>query len=228
MGIVEGLRGALIVSCQAGPDEPLHGLGVMAGMARAAVQGGAGGIRAEGLPDIRSIRSAVDVPVIGLIKRKVAGSPIYITPTFEDAARAVEAGAHIVALDATSEFRPDGLTLTETIRRLHDELTVPVMADVSTLEEGLAAAAAGADCVGTTLSGYTLQSPKLAGPDWTLLERLVATCSVPVILEGRVWEPHEVTRAFTVGAHAVVVGSAISRPQLITARFVSAISTPKE
>ena len=226
MDIVARLRGSLVVSCQAGPDEPLHGLGMMAGMARAAVQGGARGIRSESVSDIRAIREAVDVPVIGLIKRSVPGSSVYITPTFDDAAAAVAAGAHLVALDATTLVRPDGLTLEQTIRRLRDELHVPVMADVSTLEEGLAAAKAGAACIGTTLSGYTPQSPKLEGPDWDLLEALVAATPVPVILEGRVWEPAEVTRAFRLGAFAVVVGSAITRPQLVTARFAAAI--PKE
>ena len=226
MDIVERLRGSLVVSCQAGPDEPLHGFGVMAGMARAAVQGGARGIRSESVTDIRSIREAVDVPVIGLIKRHVPGSSIYITPTFDDAASAVAAGAHLVALDATSSERPDGLTLAETIRRIREDLGVPVMADVSMLDEGLAAARAGAACIGTTLSGYTPQSPKLEGPDWALLEGLVAATSVPIILEGRVWEPCEVTRAFELGAFAVVVGSAITRPQLVTARFAAAI--PKE
>lgn len=218
---LERIRGGLVVSCQAGEDEPLHGC--MAGMARAALQAGAVGIRAEGPRDIRAIRDAVDLPIIGLYKIRKEGQPVYITPTFESACMVVHAGADVVALDATVPLRPDGLTLAETISRIHQELNRPVLADVSTLEEGLRAVEAGADAVAPTLSGYTPQSPKLEGPDWDLLQGLIREVRIPVLMEGRIWHPEEAKRALDLGAWAVVVGSAITRPQLIAARFVQEI-----
>lgn len=221
IGILDRIRGGLVVSCQAGDDEPLHGC--MAGMARAAKEAGAVGIRAEGPLDIRAIRDAVDLPILGLYKIRKEGEPVYITPTFESACMVVHAGADVVALDATTERRPDGLSLAETIARIHSELQRPVLADVSTLEEGLRAMRAGADAVAPTLSGYTPQSPRQEGPDWELLAGLVRTLSVPVLMEGRIWEPREARAALDAGAWAVVVGSAITRPQLIAARFAKEI-----
>lgn len=220
--MIDSLKGALIVSCQAGPEEPLYGC--MAGMARAARMAGAGGIRTEGPTDIRAIRDAVDLPLIGLYKIRNGDSPVYITPSFESAREVARAGADIIALDATTEIRPDGLTLAETIERIHRELERPVLADVSTLSEALAAVRAGADFVAGTLSGYTPQSPPpTEEPDWELLVALVEQCPVPVILEGRVWEPAHARRGLELGAWAVVVGSAITRPQLIAARYVKEI-----
>lgn len=219
--VLDRIRGGLVVSCQAGEDEPLHGC--MAGMARAAQQAGAVGIRAEGPSDIRAIRNAVDLPILGLYKIRKEGVPVYITPTFESACMVVHAGADVVALDATTELRPDGLTLEETITRIHRELNRPVLADVSTLAEGLRAAQAGADAVAPTLSGYTPQSPQQEGPDWDLLQALIREVRIPVLMEGRIWQPQEALKALSLGAWSVVVGSAITRPQLIAARFVQEI-----
>ncbi|MNR88739.1 putative N-acetylmannosamine-6-phosphate 2-epimerase [compost metagenome] len=219
--ILDRIRGGLVVSCQAGDDEPLHGC--MAGMARAALHAGAVGIRAEGPRDIRAIRDAVDLPILGLYKIRKEGVPVYITPTFESACMVVHAGADVVAIDATTAIRPDGLTLEETITRIHRELNRPVLADVSTLDEGLRAAQAGADAVAPTLSGYTPQSPRLDGPDWELLQALIRDVQVPVLMEGRIWQPDEARKALDLGSWAVVVGSAITRPQLIAARFVQEI-----
>lgn len=220
-GLWDRIRGGLVVSCQAGEDEPLHGC--MAGMAKAALQAGAVAIRAESPRDVRAIREAVDLPILGLYKIRKEGVPVYITPTFESACMVVHAGADAVALDATTEVRPDGLTLSETIARIHQELNRPVLADVSTLDEGLRAVEAGADAVAPTLSGYTPQSPRQEGPDWELLQALVREVSVPVLMEGRIWQPEEARKALELGAWAVVVGSAITRPQLIAARFVQEI-----
>lgn len=219
--ILDALKGGLVVSCQAGDDEPLFGS--MTGMARAALQAGAVGIRAEGPRDIRAIRDAVDLPILGLYKIRQEGVPVYITPTFESACMVVHAGADMVALDATTPVRPDGLTLEETIMRIHQELNRPVLADVSTLSEGLRAARAGADAVAPTLSGYTPQSPRQDGPDWALLEGLIRELDVPVLMEGRIWDPRDARKALDLGSWAVVVGSAITRPQLIAERFVQEI-----
>ena len=215
------LRGGLVVSCQAPPGDPLRGPAFMAAMARAAVLGGAVGIRAEGPADVRAVRQAVDVPVVGLWKQGAEG--VYITPTVGHARAVAEAGAEIVAIDATGRPRPDGSTVPEVVaglRRTHDCL---VMADVSTLEEGVAAAGAGADLVSTTLSGYTPYSRQGPGPDLELVAALAAGVEVPVVAEGRITTPAEARAALEAGAWAVVVGGAITRPQLITARFVAGL-----
>lgn len=214
-------RRGLIVSCQALEDEPLHGGDTMAKMARAAAQSGAIGIRTNGAADIRAIKVAVELPVIGLIKRNIPGSDVFITPTVEEVRAIIEAGADIVALDVTD--REDRLErAAELIACAHDA-GAAVMADISTFEEGLAAARLGADFIGTTLSGYTPYSPKLAGPDVGLVARLAETVRTPVVAEGRIWTPAEAAAALQAGAAYVVVGSAITRPQLITARYVDAV-----
>ncbi len=223
--VVKQLRNGLIVSCQALPHEPLYGGEIMAKMAIAAWQGGAVGIRANGESDIRAIRKAISLPLIGIDKDGDVG--VYITPTFNHARRVVEAGADIVALDATKRSRPDGSSVAELIGRIHSELDRPVMADVSTLEEALAAEAAGADFVAPTLAGYTPYSPQLTGPDFELLRTMVASVKIPVIAEGRIMTPDDAWLALAYGAVAVVVGGAITRPQLITARFVERLRDPQ-
>ncbi len=218
--LFEKLRGQLIVSAQAQANEPLHGAMHMVAMARAAIEGGAAGLRCEGPADIEAIRAAVGVPLIGLWK--VAPGGVCITPTFEAARAVVAAGADIVAIDATMRERP--VPVHALIRYIQETLQRPVMADVSNLEEGIAAVASGADCVGPTLSGYT-GGPVPTEPDWDLLTGLLASVSVPVVMEGRIWEPIQAARALRQGAWAVVVGSAITRPQLITRRFTTAIQS---
>jgi N-acylglucosamine-6-phosphate 2-epimerase len=214
---LDTVRHRLIVSCQALPDEPLFGSQIMARMALAAQQGGAAGIRANSPDDIRAIKGVVSLPVIGIYKDGDTG--VYITPTFEHARAVAEAGADVIALDATLRPRPDGSTFDEITRRIHKSLGKPVMADVSTLEEALAAQEAGADLVAPTLSGYTSYSPQLETPDWTLLDAMVKTLRIPVIAEGRIHTPDDAVQALTIGATSVVVGGAITRPQQITRRF---------
>jgi N-acylglucosamine-6-phosphate 2-epimerase len=221
--LLRSLAGGLIVSCQALPDEPLFGAEHMAAMARAASQGGAVGIRANSPVDIAAIRKAVTLPVIGLYKQKIASCEVYITPTFEAAREVSLAGAHIIALDATLRPHPAGKTAAAIISEIHTQLKKPVLADIDTLEAGLAAQAAGAEAVSTTLSGYTRSSSNLEGPDFDLIENLVRELTVPVFAEGRFWNRNEVKRALDLGAFAVVVGAAITRPQLITRSFVEAI-----
>ena len=217
---LEQVRGQLIVSCQALPGEPLHGSDIMARMALAAQMGGAAAIRANGPDDVRAIRSSVRLPVIGLYKDGTEG--VYITPTVAHALAIVQAGADIVALDATLRQRPNGDTLAEQIAAVHARGRL-VLADVSTLEEALYAQAQGADLAASTLSGYTEYSPKLEGPDYALLQAMVQTLHIPVIAEGRIRTPHEARLALEYGALAVVVGSAITRPQLITQGFVQVL-----
>lgn len=211
----------LIVSAQALEDEPLHGGDTMAKMAIAARSAGAIGIRTNGVHDIRAIKAAVELPVIGLIKRTIPGSDVFITPTAEEVAAIADAGAEIVAMDATD--REGRLEKAAELFALAHRRGMAVMADVSTYEEGVAAARLGADFVGTTLSGYTPYSARQEGPDLELIRRLSADLDVPLVAEGRIWTPEEAVAALDAGADYVVVGSAITRPQLIAARYVAAI-----
>jgi glucokinase len=212
------MRKGLIVSCQALEDEPLHGGDTMRKMALAAQMSGAVAIRTNGAADIRSIKQAVDLPVIGLIKRTIAGSSIFITPTLDEVHAIIEAGADIVALDVTDREGRLGL-VRELIDYAH-QAGVSVMADISTLEEGIAAEQLGVDYIGTTLSGYTPYSPQRQEPDFELVGKLSTQVKCPVIAEGRIWTPDDAAKALQSGASYVVVGSAITRPQLITARYV--------
>ena len=214
----EKVEGQLVVSCQALDDEPLHGSSYMAKMAVAAEMGGATAIRANGYEDIKSIRAVTKLPVIGLVKRNYQNAEVYITPTKKEVDELLEAGADVIALDATNRKRPGEESLKELIDYIKKKDTI-VMADVSTVDEGVAAEKIGADCVGTTLSGYTNYSPQLTGPDFNLVKRLAERVSVPILAEGRYWIPEEAVHALEIGAHAVVVGSAITRPQIITKRF---------
>ena len=213
-------RGALVVSCQARPDNPLHGPVFMAAMALAAVQGGAAGIRANGAADIAAIRRAVDVPIIGILKRDDPGFAVSITPDVASARQVVESGADIVALDATERPRR-GEALPELIGRIVAELRVPVMADVATRAQGVSAARMGAQYIATTLSGYTGEAPPDDAPDLALVGLLAAE-QLRVVAEGRYATADHIAAAFARGAHAVVVGTAITNPREITRKLARA------
>ena len=195
----------------------------MAAMALAAEQGGALALRANGAADIAAIKRVSLLPVIGLKKVEQPGFPVTITPDFAAAREAADAGADMIAIDATGRPR-DGEPLEELIPMIRDRLGKPVMADIATLEEALHAAALGADCVATTLSGYTQETvEKLkGGPDFALLKALVAQSPVPVIAEGRFDTPGRAREALRLRAHAVVVGTAITNPREITRKFAEA------
>ncbi len=220
---VEQVRGGLIVSCQALPGEPLYGAEIMARMALAAAQGGAVAIRANSPVDIQAIRAAVDLPIIGLFKDDIPGYPVYITPTLGHARAVAQAGADLIAIDATARPRPHPGTLADFIRAIHAETGCPVLADVATEAEGMAAEAAGADLISTTMSGYTDDSPRQAEPDLVLVRQLAARLRVPLLAEGRYRTPAQIRQALAHGATAVVVGGAITRPQEITRWFVAEI-----
>lgn len=194
----------------------------MAKMARAAVEAGAVGIRTNGVFDILAIKQEVSVPVIGLIKREIAGSEIFITPTLNEVNAIVLAGADIVALDVTN--REGRLEAVKPLIAFAHKMGAAVMADISTLKEGVAAERLGVDLIGTTLSGYTSYSRQSDEPDFELLQQLSETVKIPVVAEGRIWTPEEAAKALNCGAANVVVGSAITRPQLITARYIKAMS----
>jgi N-acylglucosamine-6-phosphate 2-epimerase len=220
--LLDAIRGGLVVSCQAYPGEPMRTPDTMCRVAAAAARGGAVGIRAQGLADIAAIRAVVDLPLIGLWKD--GDDDVFITPTLDHAVAVAEAGAQVVAIDGTVRSRPDGLSLAETIRGIHDRTNALVMADCSTFEEGVAAAASGADLVGTTLAGYTAYSTKGDGPDLDLVDRLAAALDVPVIAEGRIHTPAQAAAAVAAGAWSVVVGTAITHPTTITGWFATAVT----
>jgi putative N-acetylmannosamine-6-phosphate epimerase len=214
------LAGGLVVSCQAREGHPLHDPVVIAAIARAATMGGAAGLRLNGEDDIREVRRTVEVPIIGIRKVWTPESPVYITPTFADAQAVADAGAEIIALDATSRPRRGGERLDGLIPKIKNVLGRWVMADVATVEEGMHAAALGADLVATTLSGYTDAGPAPEDPDLDLVRRLCGVLRVPVVAEGRYRTPAQVREALRTGAFAVVVGRAITDPLMLTKVFV--------
>ncbi len=224
MDVIERLKNKVVVSVQAMPSEPLYLEKCMAAMMKSVVKGGAGGLRVAGVRDVRNAKTLFDVPVIGITKPDVIPANykeiVYITPTLENVISLVDAGADVIAFDGTQRPRPNKASLQEMIKYIHINKKI-AMADISTFEEGVKAAELGADILSTTLAGYTLESKDSPqGPDIPLLARLAKTVNIPVALEGRIWEPEEVDKAFEAGAHCVVIGSAITRPQLITKRFV--------
>lgn len=226
MGIIEELKGKVVVSSQAMPDEPLYKEDCMLAMMASVVNGGAGGLRVAGARDVRNAKKHFNIPVIGLTKPEKLPENwkeiVYITPGLKEVQALIDAGADVIAFDGTSREH-DNCTLEEIIELIHkfDRLA---MADISTVEEGINCAKLGADIISTTLAGYTLESGEpTEGPDYKLLEGLVKTIDKPIILEGRIWEPKEVKKAFEIGAHCVVIGSAITRPQLITKRFIEGV-----
>ncbi len=214
----------LIVSCQAYEGEPMFGAHIMAAMARAAEEGGAIAIRANTPPDIAAIRAVTQLPIIGLYKIHSHTSDVYITPTRASAAAIVRAGCDVVAVDATPRPRDGGETLAQLIAFIHEELGKQVMADCSCMEDALLAEALGADYIGTTMAGYTAHGrPMTDGPDLDFVRELVGSVNKPIIAEGRFHLPELAAQALALGAYAVCIGGAITRPQDITKRFVSAL-----
>jgi len=223
---IASLKGKLIVSCQALPEEPLHSSFIMGRMALAATQGGASGIRANTVEDIAEIKKNTQLPIIGIIKQNYADAEIYITPTMREVSALAEEGVDIIALDATINTRPNHETLQElynTIRSCYpDQL---LMADCSTVEEALNADRMGFDFIGTTLVGYTKQSrgDRIEKNDFEIIRRILENVTHPVIAEGNIDTPDKLKRVLELGCYCAVVGSIITRPQLITKRFADAI-----
>ena len=217
--------GGLIVSCQAPPASPLHRPDIIAAFARAAEIGGACAVRIDSPAHIAAVKATVALPVFGIYKVVADASEVYITPTFDAAREVAAAGADIIAVDATARRRPGGERLEDLCARIRAELGVPVMADVATLEEGIAAAETlGCDFVSTTLSGYTAETSHLLGAaDFALVERLAARVDVPVICEGRLRTPEDARRALDAGAFAVVVGKAITGVDILIEDFMTAV-----
>lgn len=219
------LRGKLIVSCQALDYEPLHSSFIMGRMALAAKEGGASGIRANTPEDVTEIKKVVDLPVIGLYKKEYLDSDVYITPTMVEIEQMVSCGSDIIAIDATDRIHPNGQSVDDLFKKARKAFPKQIfMADCSTYEECIHAQKIGFDIVGTTMRSYTSYTKGIKIPDFDLFRKLKENLTVPFIAEGGIWEPKDVKKAIDCGAFAVVVGSAITRPQLITKRFAAAIS----
>lgn len=225
--MINYLKNKIIVSVQAMPNEPLYKEECLLAMMESVINGGAEVLRVAGARDVRNAKK-LGVKVIGLTKPDVLPNNwkeiVYITPTINEVNELIDAGADIIAFDGTSRPRPNDCKVKEIIDRIHSAGRL-AMADIATLEEAINCSNLGADIVSTTLSGYTLESISDSDePDYSLLKNIVEKTDIPTILEGRIWEPNQVRKAFEYGAHCVVIGSAITRPQLITKRFIEGVS----
>jgi len=223
MEVLSNLKNNVVVSVQAMPNEPLYNEDCIIAMMQSVVMGGAGALRVAGARDVKNAKMLFDIPVIGLTKPDKLPENwkevVYITPSMLEVNELIEAGADVIAFDGTS--RPRVCPISYMIDKIHSKNRL-AMADIATYEEGLNCEKLGVDIISTTLSGYTNESETDSNePDFKLLEKLVKNTQLPIILEGRIWEPHQVKKAFELGAYCVVIGSAITRPQLITKRFIN-------
>lgn len=219
------LQSSLIVSCQAPVSSPLHHPSIIATIAQACVNQGAKGLRIDTPSHIQAVKDLLpNIPVIGLWKQTGLNSEVYITPRFADAVAVSEAGADIIAIDATRRSRPHQETMPAIIQQIKQELGKLVMADIDTLENAIAASEAGADFIGTTLYGYTEETSNLTPPSFDFLQQLIRQIDKPVICEGGIKTPAEARKALDLGAFCVVVGTAITGIDLQTQAFCQALS----
>ncbi len=216
------LQTGLIVSCQAPKNSPLHNADIIAAMAETAYNHGAVGVRIDSPDHVLATRKKVPIPIIGLWKQQLTDYDIYITPRFSDAEAIARAGADIIAIDATLRPRPEDLT--ELIAKIHG-LGKLVMADIDTIAAAIAAEQAGADLIGTTLYGYTEVTKNCPPPGFDLLTEMVEKIKVPCICEGGISSPNMAKKALELGANAVVVGTAITGMDLLTAAYIQALKT---
>lgn len=228
---IRALKGKLIVSCQALPQEPLHSSFIMGRMARAAKEGGAAGIRANTKEDIKEIQEVTGLPVIGIVKRNYPDSAVYITPTMKEIEELMEVKPEIIAIDATGALRPGNVTLADFFHQIKEKYPEQkLMADCSTIEEAFFADELGFDFIGTTMVGYTPQSRgmKIEANDFEILRTILKKVKHPVIAEGNVNSPEKAKRVIELGSYAVVVGSSITRPQLITKGYAEAVDSAEK
>ncbi|MFY0781881.1 N-acetylmannosamine-6-phosphate 2-epimerase [Peribacillus simplex] len=223
--VLESIKNGLIVSCQARRGWPMYGADIMGALSKAAEKGGAVGIRATGPENIKAIKKVTKLPVLGIHKQWIEECEVYITPTYESAISIIEAGASIVALDGTQRKRPHGETVERIIGKIHGEHpNILVMADCATFEEGLIAEKFGADIISTTLCGYTEETKYVKEVDYDLIRKLSSSLKIPIIAEGHIHTKDHARKAIESGAFAVVVGTAITRPEIITKRFVDELN----
>lgn len=214
-------EGSLIISCQAVKGEPLYGYNIMHLMAKAAKEGGADGIRCNYISDINSIKQEVDLPTIGIIKAVYPDSDVYITPTLKEVkALLEETDAEVVALDATLRARPNGEKLEDLVKYIRENKPqVEIMADISNMEEAKWADSLGFDYIGCTMRSYTESTKGIVIPDYSFIAEMVNTLHAKIIAEGGIWEAEQLKKVWQAKPYAVVIGSAVTRPKDITARF---------
>jgi N-acylglucosamine-6-phosphate 2-epimerase len=217
------LKNGLIVSCQVPDDTPINTPEFIAAQALTVIQAGAYGIRAQGIANVAAISKVTKLPIIGLVKRYENSSPIYITPLIEDVLELEQAGAQIVAVDATERNRPGGINFEEFMKQLRTQSSVQILADIDSVSAALVAQDLGCDAVATTLSGYT-DLPVDALPNIKLIEELSAQVTIPIIAEGGFNQTQSVKAAFEAGAWSVCIGTAITNPFLLTKHFLTAIN----
>ncbi len=220
---IRSLNGGLIVSCQAPAGSPMHDPQVIAALAQASINQGAVAVRLDTPEHVRAVREKISAPILGLWKQQIPGYEVYITPQFHHARAISEAGADIIAIDATIRDRPGGETVASLIGSIHRELNKPVMADVDSLAVAIAAARAGADLIGTTLYSYTPQTSHQKPPGWELLTQIRQTLDLPVLCEGGIASAEMARRAIDLGAYAVVVGTAITGVDVQVNAYTTAI-----
>lgn len=224
--ILKQIKGGLIVSCQALADEPLHSPFIMSRMAKAALESGAVAIRANSIADIQCIKDANETAVIGIIKKEYGNNPVFITPTLKEVRALCSIGCEIVAMDGTLRARPNGEKLDEIVATIKAEYPdVLLMADCATLADAKYCQNLAFDLIATTLHGYTEETKgqDIADNDFAFVTELVKVLEKPLIVEGNIDTPAKLTTVMQKGAYATVVGSAITRPQLITKKFVAAL-----
>lgn len=221
--ILESFKGGLIVSCQVQHDDPIYTDDIVVKMAEAAKWAGAVGIRANSPDQIKAIKDKVDLPMIGLYKIWHDDTDVFITPTIESAKQVWEAGAEIIALDCTSQTTHEGTQAWDLIKELKKEIPEAIIfADVSTYEEARRAIDNGADIVAPTLYGYTKETQHIEEPDMREFAKMCRDFKdeAYVMMEGHIYTPEDAMKCIFLGAHSVVVGSAITRPHLTAKRFV--------
>ena len=224
--LINKLQNKVIVSVQAQDNEPLNKPEHLLAISQSVINGGAGGLRLCGIKNIQHIKKDISVPIIGLTKLEPTPinwlDKVYISATLKDIKELLKTEIDFIAIDGTKRPRADDSSLKDQINLIHDAGKI-VIADVSSFNEGVYAQDLGADIISTTLSGYTKETRFKVndGPDLELLSELIDESPTPIILEGRIWDPEDIKVAFEIGAHSVVIGTAITRPHMITKRFVS-------
>ena len=227
--ILNKIKNNIIISVQAQTNEPLYDKNCMLAMMKSVVNGGAAGLRVANVRDVKNAKENFNVPIIGITKPHIIPQNykelVYITPTVKDCVDQIDAGADIIAFDATIRKNitsENNSSLNEIISTIKNANKL-AMADIATFEEAQMAYEKGVDIISTTLSGYTVESENSSPkdkPDFELLQKIASSFDVPVILEGKIWEPNDVKKAFELQAFSVVIGSSVTRPQLIVKRFI--------